>query len=118
MIETISIPTWLSISAGTRAKLASILDIRKGGFAEVAGGMIVSDGYTNADLAGITIEKLQSYNGLDSGSLFENLVKLIALIENNEPIELKVVVQKTVGVAKKIVVKKVGSVKKAKKLKK
>jgi hypothetical protein len=86
----------------TRAKIASMLDLLKSGHAEVVNGILITDGYTLQDLAGITNEKMERFTHITEGPLVNNLNKLIEIIEIREPVEIK-----APEVVKEVVIEKV-----------
>lgn len=89
IIEQIVIPQWVSLKQETRKTIANLLNLSKNGATEVVNGSVVCDGYTNEDLAAITIEKLQVYNMMKSGTLVENFNRLVEIVESPEPVEIK-----------------------------
>ena len=69
--------------------LASRLKLNKSVGIEVAGNRVVCDGYSDRDLASITVEQLQSETGSKSKDFYELLALLVKQVE--EPKETKVV---------------------------
>ncbi len=51
---------WLQVETKERAKVAEILDLKRSGGGKVYGTKLISDGYTNEDLSGITVEKINN----------------------------------------------------------
>lgn len=56
---------WLQLPSETRQSLAKVFQIQKHGNSSVYGNRIISDGYTNQDLAGITVEKINIMLGTE-----------------------------------------------------
>jgi len=73
---------WLGLSRNTRTSLKILLEIPKSEGAEVFGNTVVSDGHTDADLATLTLEKLQEYMRSDNPDFYGLLNELIDRIEN------------------------------------
>jgi hypothetical protein len=68
LIEQITVPTWLTISAETRMKLREIFKINQSSHTQVVTDQfgkpqVLSDGCTDADLQAITVEKLRDFLG-------------------------------------------------------
>ena len=54
---------WIELPADVRAHLSKKLGIVRTGISEIHDQQVVSDGFTNEDLKGITIPKLEEYVG-------------------------------------------------------
>ena len=116
--DSISVFQWVSIAQETRDKIASMLELKRSGTTQVANGILITDGYTEQDLAGITNDKLERFTHIGDGAIANNLNKLIEIIETREPEEIKIPAEiKKEEPAKEIKkevkrVKKLGGVKK------
>jgi hypothetical protein len=77
---------WLGLKSTTRQSLKILLDIPKTGGSEVYGNTVVSDGFTDSDLATVTLPKLQEFMQSDDTDFYGLLGTLISRIE--APIEL------------------------------
>jgi hypothetical protein len=73
---------WLSLSQTTRQSLRILLDIPRSSGAEVFGNTVVSDGFTDSDLATVDLPKLQAYMRSESVNFYELLETLIYRIEH------------------------------------
>lgn len=51
---------WLQADTETRSQISKLLDLPRTGGGKVYGTRLISDGYTNEDLAGITVERINS----------------------------------------------------------
>lgn len=90
---------WLGLKQETRADIARLFDLTKSSGVEVSGNQVVSDGYTDRDLAALKVESLQQFlksEETDFYVLFNNVVKHIETMRsvgievlthnpNNEP---------------------------------
>lgn len=95
----ITIPTWVSIKAETRAKLRNIFGIPMTGNTDVVTdefgrAKVLSDGCTNENLKSITAEKLQDYLGsVPINTSLHDLFKMA--VEKAETPEMKAQVDNT-----------------------
>ena len=91
---------WLSLKPETRKNLAVFLEIPKTSGVIVEDGRVMGDGYTDDDLATVTLVKLQEYMGsteTDFLKLFQLLIdrlegKMVEVPEAAAPIEEKEVI--------------------------
>lgn len=95
-------PVWLSLSAQTRSKLASMFNLKKTGRASFSQvnmvGTVTSDGHTHTDLSAITLESMRKFvtipEGMDFWKAFDVLLASVEpKIESvfTEPMTAKVV---------------------------
>lgn len=80
---------WVSLPQETRNRLIEIFSLKKSGHVEVENKTVMTDGYTNQDLAGITVEKMQEYTGTDEEEYFSLFKAVLAKIEGEMVEELK-----------------------------
>lgn len=73
--KQIYVSQWLQVPTETRNKLIALFNLKRSGFAQVVNNVVVSDGFTDMDLAGLTVEILQKY-------LNSKEKDIIALLEN------------------------------------
>lgn len=61
----VTVPEWLKLSQETRVRLAEKFQLSRSRGTQMEqqgeGSVLVSDGYSNSDLEGITLEKMQEY---------------------------------------------------------
>lgn len=81
----IVISIWLEVKREVRDKIATIMSMSRNGATEVAGGRVICDGFTNDDLKGITVEKMQKYLKSKEVDLFQLFNALIAKVEAELP---------------------------------
>jgi hypothetical protein len=80
---------WMSLPLLTRQRLAVTLEIPRTGSTEVFGRTVITDGYTDKDLATVTLAKLQEFMVSKSDNFFELLDILIKRQETPMPIVVK-----------------------------
>ncbi len=68
MFEKISIGLWMFLPRAHRDHLVSVFDLKRTGISEIKNEEVISDGYSNADLEGITKEKMEAYIGSEAES--------------------------------------------------
>lgn len=68
MFTKINIGLWMFLPKEQRDHLARVFDLRRNGVAEIRDQEVVSDGYSNTDLEGITKEKMEEYVGSEAES--------------------------------------------------
>lgn len=79
---------WLQISLETRSKLAELFGMSRSGFNHILDNEVISDGYSDKDLAMLSLEKLQQYLGSEEEDYYKLLDLVIKQIENpHEKIE-------------------------------
>lgn len=86
----ISTTQWLELSNDLRNKIAAMFDLKKGAGAKVYGSRLISDGYTNENLQGITVEKINAFMGTSfvEKEILEAFHQFVEFIKNgNEKIE-------------------------------
>ena len=80
---------WLELSNELRNKIATMFDLKKGAGAKVYGTRLISDGYTNENLQGVTVEKINAVMG--TSFVEEEILKafhgFVEFIKNNKNIE-------------------------------
>lgn len=81
---------WLGLPRETRTALVKLFEIPRSGFTEVVDGRVINDGYTQEDLAAITVGRLQELldtEDFDLHVLFVELVNSIQTKESDRPID-------------------------------
>lgn len=73
----VTIPQWLELPQEIRQRLKKIFAIPKSAGCQVVDNQLVSDGHTHADLANLTIEKMQDYLGMYDETDFWHLYDLV-----------------------------------------
>ena len=79
---------WLKLAKPTRQKIAILLGIPRSNGTVVEGDRVMSDGYTDRDLATLTLEKLQEFMGDKSENFYELFNQLVKNVEL-PPVEIK-----------------------------
>lgn len=77
---------WLGLKSETRADIARIFNIPKSSGVEVSGNQVISDGYTDKDLAMVRVEELQKFlqsEETDFYVLFKNVVTHIETMKTS-----------------------------------
>lgn len=89
----VTVPEWLKLPQETRTKLVEIFKLHKSHGTQMEqqgeGSILVSDGYSNSDLEGITLAGMQEY--LQDPSISADFVSLFHAVLD------KIVAEKTVG---------------------
>lgn len=62
-MEKIYSQHWIDLPKQVRAKLVEVFGIERTGITEVRDQTVISDGFTNTDLQGITLDKMNQYIG-------------------------------------------------------
>lgn len=62
-MEKVYQQNWIDLPRDVRARLAQVFGLERTGITEVRDQTVVSDGYTNGDLQGITLDKMNQYIG-------------------------------------------------------
>jgi hypothetical protein len=68
MFTKINIGLWMFVPKDQRDHLVNVFGIKRTGVSEIKNEEIISDGYSNADLEGITKEKMEEYIGSEVDS--------------------------------------------------
>ncbi len=93
-MEKIYQQVWIDLPKVTRQHLAKVFGLTPNGIAEIRDQFVVSDGYTNADLEGITKERMAVYVGSDASfSRLWELTLAKVKYELNPPIVLDLSLQ-------------------------
>lgn len=105
MFQQMNTHDWVQLPIEVRAKLAEKFNIPRSGYTHVVGNKVETDGYTNENLAKMSIEALRAYTGADSQD-FTDLFKLTLIkiyeelkppevLVNGEPPEVEANIEKT-----------------------
>jgi len=82
---------WIALPKDVRNQLVNIFGLQRTGISEIRDQTVISDGYCNADLEGITKEKMAEYTGFPLTESFMHLLeKTLAKVQSDLHPELKV----------------------------
>ncbi|MGH7249349.1 MAG: hypothetical protein ACREGC_00060 [Minisyncoccia bacterium] len=81
---SVSVHDWLAIAMPTRLKLREIFNIPKSRGSLVEGNVVKSDGTTYEDLKHITIEKMQTYLGVNTKDFIKLFNSCVEKIEEQD----------------------------------
>lgn len=84
----IGVSQWVQLPTETRRQLVQVFNLKRSAGSEVVDGKLKTDGYTEKDLQGITVEKMQAFTGSESPTYFELLDKVLAKLEDKQADEL------------------------------
>lgn len=108
--EQITTPIWVDLKRETRDAIAAMFNLSKSGSSEVVNmptySRVICDGYTNEDLAKITVEALQIQLGVsgEGDTVFGLFNILVDSIENSKEV---VVEEKVEEIAPEVVFEEV-----------
>lgn len=88
----LTIPQWLSLPMPIRLRLKSIFSIPRSSGSEVVNTVVMSDGHTHADLAVVTVEKMQQYLFSDETDFYKLISQVVDKVtrEYNDEINAKI----------------------------
>jgi len=73
---------WLSLKTETRAEIARIFGIKRSGTTEVINDIVITDGFTDKDLSGITLPKLQVFLNSTESDFYKLFKEAVVMVEN------------------------------------
>lgn len=89
MYDKVFVHLWMHLPRNERDRIAYVFDLNKTGITEIKDEAVITDGYNQGDLMGITAEKMETYVG--STASFNRLWELTcakAHAECNPPVGL------------------------------
>lgn len=63
MYDKVFVHLWMHLPKNERGRIAYVFDLNRSGISEVKDEQVITDGYCQADLLGITAEKMEEYVG-------------------------------------------------------
>lgn len=72
-MEKLYVPNWMALSKETKDHLIKVFGLVKTGNSEIRDQEVVTDGFTNNDLEGITLSKMAEYTGSPASESFHRL---------------------------------------------
>jgi xylose isomerase len=87
-IAQLGVSQWVQLPFEVRQKLVKMFDLIRTGGSEVIDGRLKTDGYTEKDLRGVSLEKMKSITGAEGG-YYELFDKVLTMIEENRIVTAK-----------------------------
>lgn len=85
----LAVNQWVQLPQDTRRRLVEMFHIKRSGGAEVANGVLLTDGHTYRDLAVISTEAMQQLLVNQSSNFFELFDALLVKVEEEKQADLK-----------------------------